>query len=61
MMEGLLDELGESTDAETEEVVPVRRVVAVAERRSNALRVAVPAPTTVNAVGTSRISSRIFY
>ena len=60
-MEGLLDELGESTEAETEAVVPERRVEAVAVRRTNVLRVVAPAPTTINPGGTSRISSRIFY
>ena len=39
-------------NTEPKVVVLVRRVVVVAVRRSNVLRVVVPAATTVNAVGT---------
>ena len=42
-------------NTESEVVVLVRRVVVVTVRRSNVLRVVVPAPTTVNAVGTFMI------
>ena len=61
MMEGLLDELGEFTDTEPEAVALVPRVAVAAIRRTNELRGGGPAATTENAVGTSRISSRIFY
>ena len=61
MKKGLLDDLGESTDTETEVVALTRRLVEEAERHSNVQQDTGPGTNMVNAVVTTGISSWIFY